>query len=91
MSPALPSVSVREAEALMKVIVHLGVTLCRLADYFMLWSVVCSLLCPEEYLSNCLQADKKKRRKQHTVFCLDLNTALYWCSMVSTLVTVTVR
>jgi hypothetical protein len=48
----MPSVSEREAEALMKVINHLGVTMCGQADYFILWSVVCSLLCPEEYLSN---------------------------------------
>jgi hypothetical protein len=54
MIPPLPSLSEREGEALMKVMVHLGVTLCRLEDYFILWSVVCTLLCPEEYLSNCL-------------------------------------
>jgi hypothetical protein len=35
MSPALPSVFEREAEALMK----FGVTLCRLEDYFFLLSV----------------------------------------------------
>jgi len=89
MSSALPSVSEREAEALMKAIVHLGVMLCRLADYFILWSVVSSLLCPEEYLSNWHKTDKK-RTTTHRL-CLDLSTALYWCSMVSTLITVTGR
>jgi len=52
--------------------------------------IVCSLLCPEQYISLSKRL-KKKGRKTHTVFCLDLSTALYWCSMVSTLVTVTGR